>query len=54
MSGTEPTALEVAHRYLPASAGVGGDWFDLIPLPGFRTALVVGDTAALTAATESP
>ncbi|MFJ1707657.1 SpoIIE family protein phosphatase [Kitasatospora sp. NPDC088346] len=39
----EPTGLDVAHRYLPASAGVGGDWFDLIPLPGLRTALVVGD-----------
>ncbi|XCM83545.1 SpoIIE family protein phosphatase [Kitasatospora sp. HUAS MG31] len=39
----EPTALDVAHRYLPASAGIGGDWFDLIPLPGLRTALVVGD-----------
>ncbi|WP_418960159.1 SpoIIE family protein phosphatase [Streptomyces tritici] len=37
------TALEVAHRYLPARAGVGGDWYDVIPLPGFRTALVVGD-----------
>ncbi|MBF9066885.1 SpoIIE family protein phosphatase/ATP-binding protein [Streptacidiphilus fuscans] len=37
------TGLELAHRYLPASAGVGGDWFDVIPLPGFRTALVVGD-----------
>ncbi|MEU8619067.1 SpoIIE family protein phosphatase [Streptomyces sp. NPDC048623] len=37
------TALEVAHRYLPAHAGVGGDWYDVIPLPGFRTALVVGD-----------
>jgi serine phosphatase RsbU (regulator of sigma subunit) len=37
------TGLDVAHRYLPASAGVGGDWFDVIPLPGFRTALVVGD-----------
>ncbi|MEV0531205.1 SpoIIE family protein phosphatase [Kitasatospora sp. NPDC050463] len=36
-------ALEVAHRYLPAQAGVGGDWFDLIPLPGARVALVVGD-----------
>ncbi|MEU6659103.1 SpoIIE family protein phosphatase [Streptomyces sp. NPDC046821] len=36
-------ALEVAHRYLPAEAGVGGDWFDLIPLPGARVALVVGD-----------
>jgi GAF domain-containing protein len=39
----ERTGLEVAHRYLPASAGVGGDWFDVIALPGLRTALVVGD-----------
>ncbi|MER6300240.1 SpoIIE family protein phosphatase [Kitasatospora sp. NPDC001539] len=37
------SALEVAHRYLPAQAGVGGDWFDVIPLPGTRVALVVGD-----------
>ncbi|WP_441249531.1 SpoIIE family protein phosphatase [Kitasatospora sp. McL0602] len=37
------TALDVAFRYLPARAGVGGDWFDVIRLPGFRTALVVGD-----------
>ncbi|MFD0164553.1 SpoIIE family protein phosphatase [Streptomyces decoyicus] len=36
-------ALEVAHRYLPAQAGVGGDWFDIIPLPGARVALVIGD-----------
>jgi serine phosphatase RsbU (regulator of sigma subunit)/PAS domain-containing protein/anti-sigma regulatory factor (Ser/Thr protein kinase) len=36
-------ALEVAWRYLPAQSGVGGDWFDVIPLPGFRVALVVGD-----------
>ncbi|WP_121175527.1 SpoIIE family protein phosphatase [Streptomyces sp. 1114.5] len=36
-------ALDVAHRYLPAQAGVGGDWFDVIPLPGARVALVVGD-----------
>ncbi|MFC9331314.1 SpoIIE family protein phosphatase [Kitasatospora sp. NPDC057015] len=36
-------AVEVAHRYLPAKAGVGGDWFDVIPLPGARVALVVGD-----------
>ncbi|MFJ3952415.1 SpoIIE family protein phosphatase [Streptomyces sp. Je 1-4] len=35
-------ALEVAYRYLPAHA-VGGDWFDVIPLPGARVALVVGD-----------
>jgi serine phosphatase RsbU (regulator of sigma subunit)/anti-sigma regulatory factor (Ser/Thr protein kinase) len=37
------TAVEVAHRYLPALEGVGGDWFDVIPLPGARVALVVGD-----------
>ncbi|SFY26456.1 SpoIIE family protein phosphatase/ATP-binding protein [Streptomyces atratus] len=39
----EQNALEVAHRYLPAYEGVGGDWFDVIPLPGARVALVVGD-----------
>jgi GAF domain-containing protein/PAS domain-containing protein len=39
----EQDALEVAWRYLPAEAGVGGDWFDVIPLPGARVALVVGD-----------
>ncbi|MGW1542160.1 SpoIIE family protein phosphatase [Streptomyces sp. NPDC002309] len=37
--------LEVAARYRPAQAfsEVGGDWFDVIPLDGDRTALVVGD-----------
>ncbi|WP_435190564.1 SpoIIE family protein phosphatase [Streptomyces sp. bgisy126] len=39
----EVAALETAHRYLPARPGVGGDWFDVIPLPGARVALVVGD-----------
>ncbi|MFJ9682111.1 SpoIIE family protein phosphatase [Streptomyces sp. NPDC101194] len=39
----EQSALEVAHRYLPAVSGVSGDWFDVIPLPGSRVALVVGD-----------
>jgi CHASE3 domain sensor protein/anti-sigma regulatory factor (Ser/Thr protein kinase) len=39
------TAVEVAFRYLPAApqAGVGGDWYDVIPLSGSRVALVVGD-----------
>ncbi|MFD3562889.1 SpoIIE family protein phosphatase [Streptomyces sp. NPDC058686] len=39
------TAVELAHRYLPADsrAGVGGDWFDVIPLSGTRVGLVVGD-----------
>ncbi|MBW8803371.1 MAG: SpoIIE family protein phosphatase [Catenulisporales bacterium] len=36
-------AVEVAHRYLPAQQGVGGDWYDVIPLSGGRVALVVGD-----------
>ncbi|MFF4086699.1 SpoIIE family protein phosphatase [Streptomyces nigra] len=37
--------LEVASRYQPAGAAaeVGGDWFDVIPLEGAKTALVVGD-----------
>ncbi|WP_197085238.1 SpoIIE family protein phosphatase [Saccharothrix sp. ST-888] len=39
----ELSAVEVAHRYLPAESGVGGDWFDVIPLSGARVALVVGD-----------
>ncbi|MET8163564.1 SpoIIE family protein phosphatase [Streptomyces sp. NPDC005329] len=39
------TALELASSYLPADAtdGVGGDWFDVIPLSGARVGLVVGD-----------
>ncbi|MER5358988.1 SpoIIE family protein phosphatase [Streptomyces sp. NPDC002785] len=38
-------ALDVASSYLPADAkdGVGGDWFDVIPLSSARVALVVGD-----------
>ncbi|MFQ3555720.1 SpoIIE family protein phosphatase [Streptomyces gramineus] len=42
---TGGTALEVASSYLPADAtdGVGGDWFDVIPLSGARVGLVVGD-----------
>ncbi|WP_082598577.1 MULTISPECIES: SpoIIE family protein phosphatase [unclassified Kitasatospora] len=39
----EQNALDVAYRYLPAQQGVGGDWFDVIPLSGSRVALVVGD-----------
>ncbi|MFC8514630.1 SpoIIE family protein phosphatase [Streptomyces sp. NPDC057257] len=39
----EQNAVEAAYRYLPAQAGVGGDWFDVIPLSGARVALVVGD-----------
>jgi serine phosphatase RsbU (regulator of sigma subunit) len=39
------SAVHVATRYRPADtrAGVGGDWFDIIPLSGARVGLVVGD-----------
>ncbi|MEU1529162.1 SpoIIE family protein phosphatase [Streptomyces fagopyri] len=39
----EQSALDIAYRYLPAHAGVGGDWFDVLPLSGARVAVVVGD-----------
>ncbi|MCX4702690.1 SpoIIE family protein phosphatase [Streptomyces sp. NBC_01352] len=44
-SAPREAAVEVASRYLPAGseAGIGGDWFDVIPLSGARVALVVGD-----------
>jgi serine phosphatase RsbU (regulator of sigma subunit) len=37
--------LQLAYRYVPAqtSAEIGGDWFDVIPLPAGRCALTVGD-----------
>jgi PAS domain S-box-containing protein len=37
--------LQIASRYRPAQATyeVGGDWFDVLPLDGDKTALVVGD-----------
>ena len=39
-----PSGLEVAGRCLPTAGHViGGDWYDIIPLPGGRTGLVVGD-----------
>ena len=45
----EASGLDIACRYLPGTVNtgrpseVGGDWFDVIELPGHRTALVVGD-----------
>ncbi|MCF3103574.1 SpoIIE family protein phosphatase [Streptomyces roseoverticillatus] len=41
----DPVGLEIAFRYQPAGAAsrVGGDWFDVIPQDGEKSALVVGD-----------
>ncbi|MFF7331682.1 SpoIIE family protein phosphatase [Streptomyces sp. NPDC008150] len=47
LMGTPPAVagLATASRYLPATqgAGVGGDWFDLVPLGGGRVGVLVGD-----------
>jgi PAS domain S-box-containing protein len=41
----EQDAVQVAACYRPADelTGLGGDWYDLIPLSGARVALVVGE-----------
>jgi len=41
----EVPGLDLACRYVPAqtAAEIGGDWFDVIPLPEGRCALTVGD-----------
>jgi anti-sigma regulatory factor (Ser/Thr protein kinase) len=46
-----PGGVAVA-RYLPATAGleVGGDWYDVIPLPDHHVALVIGDVQGHSAA----
>ncbi|OIK05691.1 ATP-binding SpoIIE family protein phosphatase [Streptomyces monashensis] len=43
--GPEIPGMRVAARYIPTGGGlqVGGDWYDMIPLPSGRFALVVGD-----------
>ncbi|MFW6725121.1 SpoIIE family protein phosphatase [Streptomyces sp. MAR4 CNY-716] len=45
--GTEHhPGTEIAHRYLPNSASptiAGGDWLDVVRLPGVRVAFVTGD-----------
>ncbi|MEV6108856.1 SpoIIE family protein phosphatase [Streptomyces sp. NPDC051940] len=41
----ELAGAEVAVRYRSAGSGrdIGGDWYDVIPLPGGRVAAVIGD-----------
>ncbi|THA60489.1 GAF domain-containing protein [Streptomyces sp. A0958] len=43
--GPDIPGMTVAARYVPTGGGlqVGGDWYDLIPLPSGRIALVIGD-----------
>ncbi|MEU5434142.1 SpoIIE family protein phosphatase [Streptomyces sp. NPDC020719] len=43
--GPEIPGMTVAARYVPTGGGlqVGGDWYDMIPLPNGRFALVIGD-----------
>ncbi|MEV7616711.1 SpoIIE family protein phosphatase [Streptomyces sp. NPDC089799] len=43
--GPEIPGMAVAARYVPTGGGlqVGGDWYDMIPLPSGRFALVIGD-----------
>ncbi|MEV5432667.1 PAS domain S-box protein [Streptomyces sp. NPDC052701] len=47
LMGTPPAlpCLPTASRYRPATqgAGVGGDWFDLIPLGAGRVGILIGD-----------
>lgn len=45
MLGPEIPGMDIAARYVPTGGGlqVGGDWYDMIPLPGGRFALVIGD-----------
>ncbi|MEU8677511.1 SpoIIE family protein phosphatase [Streptomyces sp. NPDC048560] len=43
--GPDIPGMSVAARYIPTGGGlqVGGDWYDMIPLPNGRIALVIGD-----------
>ncbi len=39
------TGVEAAARYVPGEGQVGGDWYDVFPLPGGELGVVVGDVA---------
>lgn len=44
---SDVAGLSFASRYLPAgeSLAVGGDWYDVIALPGTKVGMVIGDVA---------
>ncbi|CAL9361778.1 hypothetical protein SUDANB106_00683 [Streptomyces sp. enrichment culture] len=46
-AGVEFSAAETAGTYVPAgtAAGIGGSWYDVIPLSSTRVAFVIGDVA---------
>lgn len=35
--------LDIAVRYLPADGDLGGDWYDIFPLPNGKVGIVMGD-----------
>jgi phosphoserine phosphatase RsbU/P len=39
------TGVEAAARYVPGEGQVGGDWYDVFPLPGDELGVVAGDVA---------
>ncbi|MEU1091217.1 SpoIIE family protein phosphatase [Streptomyces sp. NPDC005576] len=43
--GMSAPGITVAARYIPTGGGlqVGGDWYDMIPLPNGRVAVIIGD-----------
>ncbi|MFL6089055.1 MAG: PP2C family protein-serine/threonine phosphatase [Aeromicrobium sp.] len=42
---TVPPEFAMAARYVPASGDLGGDWYDVFPLPDDRLVVVMGDVA---------
>ncbi|MFI5066933.1 MAG: PP2C family protein-serine/threonine phosphatase, partial [Streptosporangiales bacterium] len=43
----EIPGMEIAARYLPAAddADIGGDWYEVVPLPGGRFIFLIGDVS---------
>ena len=39
----EVEGIQIAARYMPGGADVGGDWYDAIPLDGGRVGVAMGD-----------